>query len=64
MEVKEQYRKNGFGSFIIKQIRKECYLAGTVPAARCNIKNVASKMTLLKGELKIAGYMLLGKVKR
>jgi GNAT superfamily N-acetyltransferase len=64
MEVKEEYRKKGFGSFLIQEIRRECYLAGRVPAARCNINNAASKMTLLKGGFKIAGYMLLGKVKR
>ncbi|HLY72263.1 MAG TPA: hypothetical protein VKR53_21170 [Puia sp.] len=63
MEVKEPCRRKGFGSFIIQEIRKECYLAGRVPAARCNINNVASKMTLLKGGLKIAGYILLGNVK-
>jgi hypothetical protein len=64
MEVKEQHRRKGFGSFIIQEIRKECYLASRVPAARCNINNVASKMTLLKGGFKIAGNMLLGKVKQ
>jgi GNAT superfamily N-acetyltransferase len=64
MEVKEEYRRKGFGSFIIQEIRRECYLAGRVPAARCNINNVASKMTLLKGGFKIAGNMLLGKVKQ
>src|ERR1700722_7128687 len=64
MEVKEQHRRKGFGSFIIQEIRKECYLASRVPAARCNINNVASKMTLLKRGFKIAGTMLLGKVKQ
>jgi GNAT superfamily N-acetyltransferase len=64
MEVKEEFRKKGFGSFLIQEIRRECYLAGRVPAARCDKSNVASKMTLLKGGLKIAGHMLLGKVKR
>jgi hypothetical protein len=33
-----------------------------VPAARCNIENIASKATLLKAGLAIAGYMLMGDV--
>jgi GNAT superfamily N-acetyltransferase len=62
MEVREEYRRKGFGSFIIQEIKRECYLAGRVPAARCNMENVASKATLLKAGLAIAGYMLMGDV--
>jgi hypothetical protein len=64
MEVKENFRRSGFGSLLIQEIKKECYLAGRVPAARCGRENVASKATLLKAGLKIAGNMLVGEVKR
>jgi GNAT superfamily N-acetyltransferase len=63
MEVKESYRRRGLGSLIIQEIKKECYLAGRVPAARCDIDNIASRSTLLKGGLGIAGFMLLGERK-
>ncbi len=63
MEVKEDHRKKGYGSFLIQEIKNECYIAGRVPAARCNIDNVASRSTLLKAGLSIAGYLLLGKVR-
>jgi GNAT superfamily N-acetyltransferase len=63
MEVKEDFRRKGFGSFLIQELKKECYLAGRVPAARCNIENIASRATLLKGGLKVAGFMLIGEVK-
>lgn len=63
MEVHEKYRQMGFGSFLIQEIKKECYLAGRVPAARCNINNPASKATLLKAGLRIAGFMQIGKVR-
>lgn len=63
MEVREDCRRKGLGSFLIQEVKKQCYLAGRVPAARTGIENLASKATLLKAGLKIAGYMLLGQVK-
>jgi len=64
MEVTEGFRRKGLGSYIVQQVKRECYLAGRVPSARCNMENVASKATLLKAGLVIAGYMLVGEVKR
>jgi GNAT superfamily N-acetyltransferase len=63
MEVEQTHRKKGFGSFLIQELKKQCYLAGRVPAARCNVDNIASRATLTKAGLKIAGFMLLGQVK-
>lgn len=63
MEVKEAHRQKGLGSFLIQELKRECYLAGRVPAARCNIDNIASRATLIKAGLKIAGFMLLARVK-
>lgn len=63
MEVAEPYRRKGFGAFLIQELIKACYLKGRVPAARCNINNKASKATLIKGGLKVCGYMLAGDVK-
>ena len=60
MEVQPQHRQKGYGSFLIQEIKKVCYLAGRVPAARCGIDNKASKSTLLKGGMEVAGYMLTG----
>lgn len=64
MEVAESHRRKGLGSFLIQELKKVCYMAGRVPAARCNIQNKASKATLLKGGLGVVGCMLLGEVKR
>lgn len=63
MEVREEFRRKGLGSFLIQELKKQCFLSGRIPAARCNIENTASKSTLIKAGLSIAGYMLLGKVK-
>lgn len=63
MEVREDQRQKGYGSLLIQEVKKACFIAGRVPAARCGISNKASKATLLKGGLSIAGYMLLGEIK-
>jgi len=63
MEVKEDCRRKGLGSFLIQELKKQCYLTGRVPAARTGMENVPSKATLIKAGLKIAGFMLLGQVK-
>lgn len=62
MEVTERFRRTGLGSYMVQQIKRECYLAGRVPAARCNMENIASRATMLKAGLTIAGYMLIGEV--
>lgn len=64
MEVEQGHRKKGLGSFLIQEVKRQCYLAGRVPAARCNINNLASRATLTKAGLKIAGFMLFGEVKQ
>ena len=63
MEVREDQRRKGFGSFLIQEIKKQCYLNGRVPAARASVHNIASRATLIKAGLQVAGFMLLGKVK-
>ena len=63
MEVKEDCRRKGLGSFLIQELKKQCYLTGRVPAARTGMENVASKATLIKAGLKIAGFLLLGEIK-
>lgn len=62
MEVHEGYRRKGLGGFLVQEVKKQCYLSGRVPAARCSIDNVASKSTLIKAGFGIAGFMLLGKI--
>jgi GNAT superfamily N-acetyltransferase len=62
MEVREDCRGRGIGSLLLQEIKKECYLAGRVPAARTDIRNVASRAALIKAGLRICGFMLTGKV--
>jgi GNAT superfamily N-acetyltransferase len=62
MEVREDSRRKGFGSFLVQEIKVQCYLAGRVPAARTGSNNFASKATLLKAGLEVAGHMLLARI--
>ena len=63
MEVREDCRRKGFGSFLLQELKKECYLSGRVPAARCSVQNAASRAALLKAGLRVCGFMLKGVVK-
>ena len=62
MEVREDFRRRGIASFLLQELKRHCYLTGRVPAARCEIRNVASRAALLKAGLRICGFMLAGKV--
>ena len=64
MNVKENFRQQGFGSFIVQELKKEAYRMGRVPAARCNVNNHISKATLLKAGFEICGHRLLGNIKK
>lgn len=62
MEVRPDCRRRGFGAFILQEVKKACYLAGRVPAARTGLDNVASRATLQKAGLRVSGFMLIGSI--
>jgi GNAT superfamily N-acetyltransferase len=62
IEVRQDRRRRGIASYLLQELKRECYLAGRVPAARCDIRNVASRAALINAGLKVCGFMLLGKV--
>lgn len=64
MQVKAPFRRQGLGTFIVQELKKEAYRMGRVPAARCNIENQASKATLLKAGFRICGFRIRGTIKQ
>jgi GNAT superfamily N-acetyltransferase len=62
MEVHESYRRRGFGSYLLQELKRICYEMGKPPAARCNVSNVASRKALQKAGLLPCGRLLLGNV--
>jgi len=63
MEVRADQRRKGLGSYLIQELKKVCYQAGRVPAARTGWLNKASKACLQKAGMGVCGVMLEGKVK-
>jgi len=62
MEVAEPARLQGFGSYLVQELKRVCYEAGKKPAARCNPDNVGSRKTLEKAGLLPCGRLLAGEV--
>jgi GNAT superfamily N-acetyltransferase len=63
MEVRKDHRRKGLGTYLLQEIKKECYKAGHVPAARCDAINNASKGVLIDAGMMICGCMLTGDIK-
>jgi len=51
MEVAGPFRRRGYGSYLIQELKRVCYEMGRVPAARCDVTNAASRATLEKAGL-------------
>ncbi|MBK9015259.1 MAG: GNAT family N-acetyltransferase [Saprospiraceae bacterium] len=61
-EVEENYWGKGFASFLLQEIKKECYRSDRVPAARCSIQNQASRGAMTNAGLRVCGFILEGAV--
>ncbi len=62
MEVAEPHRRHGYGSFLIQELKRVCYEMGKIPAARCSVRNGASRATLQKAGMLPCGRLLTGVV--
>ncbi len=61
-EVKEDHRRKGYGSLFTQELKREAYRLKRVPAARCNVRNNASKGTLQKAGMRVCGHLLYGEL--
>ena len=57
MSIAESHRRRGLGSFLVQELKRICYELGSIPAARCNVKNAASQLTLQN-----AGFIPCGNI--
>lgn len=62
MEVREDMRRRGYASYLLQEVKKQCYIAGRVPAARCSTHNLGSRFSLMSAGMAIVGYMLTGRI--
>jgi GNAT superfamily N-acetyltransferase len=62
MEVMEPFRRQGYGAFMIQELKRACYALGAIPGARCNPSNVASRQTLQRAGFVPFCHMVLARL--
>jgi GNAT superfamily N-acetyltransferase len=62
MEVHPSYRRRGFGSYLVQELKRIAYEMGKRPAARTGVSNVASRAAMQKAGLLPCGRILVGEV--
>jgi GNAT superfamily N-acetyltransferase len=60
MKIAEPCRGKGLGAYLVQELKKACRAGGSIPAARCNIVNVASRRTLQKAGFTPCGNLVSG----
>ncbi len=63
MEVVEEARRQGVGSFLVQELRRVCSEEGKLPAARCEPGNHGSIGALRRGGLQPCGRLLAGEIR-
>lgn len=62
MEIAEPFRRRGLGALLVQELKRVCYEGGSVPAARCNVNNLASRFTLQKAGFVPCGNIVTGTI--
>lgn len=60
MAIAERFRRHGLGAYLVQELKAVCRKGGSVPAARCNPNNVASRVTLQKAGFVPCGALIVG----
>lgn len=62
METSEEFRRMGYGSYFVQELKRVCYEAGKKPSARCNPDNLASRRTLERAGFRCVGHLVAADV--
>lgn len=62
MDVGEKFRRRGLGSYLVQELKRECYKLGAIPCARCSPTNVASRKTLQRAGFVPVAHILIGAI--
>jgi GNAT superfamily N-acetyltransferase len=62
MEISEPFRRRGFGSYLVQELKRAAYQLESLPSARCSPDNVASRKTLQKAGLVPFAHILNGSI--
>lgn len=60
MEIAEEHRRQGLGTFLVQELKRICREGGSIPCARCNPDNVGSRKTLQKAGFVPCAHLLHG----
>jgi GNAT superfamily N-acetyltransferase len=60
MKIAEPFRRKGLGAYLVQELKAVCRVGGSVPAARCNVENLASRRTLQKSGFVPCGNIVVG----
>lgn len=63
METVGPFRRHCFGSYLVQELKRCAYTLGSIPCARCNPANVASRETLQKAGLVPFAHILVGSIR-
>jgi GNAT superfamily N-acetyltransferase len=61
MEINRPFRRRGFGSYLVQELKRACYALGALPCARCSPANVASRNTLQRAGFVPFAHILIGR---
>jgi len=64
MSVAEAHRRQGYGAYLVQELKRVCHEMGKVPAARCNVENEASRATLERAGMVPCGGIVTGTIVR
>lgn len=62
MEVAKPFRRQGYGSYLVQELKRVTYKRGSIPAARCNVRNTASRNTLQRAGFAPCARILSGRI--
>ena len=62
MDIEEPFRGRGLGSYLVQELKRIAYDIGSIPAARCNRDNRASRKTLQKAGFVPYAHILNGAI--
>ena len=63
MDVVEPFRRRGFGSYLVQELKRFAYELGSIPCARCSPTNIASRKTLQNAGLVPFAHILNGSIR-
>ncbi len=64
MEVAEPFRRRGFASYLIQELKRICYERGNVPGARTGQDNIGSRASLQRAGMMACARIVRGRIKR